>query len=284
MTAANSYFDFADGVLTRFVKFDTVRAADTNSVFDSVSTGFTAVAADVTRSLKIPASPTPSDQLINLSAANRANKVVAFNASGNVTAISAGFAWKGDWLTTTVYILNDVVKDPATKNLYVCTIPHTSGTLATDISDGKFTLAINVEDVEAAKTAAEAAEVNAEALQADVAEKQATSSAAAAIATTKRDEAVAAAADAAALFDFFDDRCLGAKAADPATDNDGDPLVDGAWYINSVSGALRAYTAAGGWVQGITAVAGVSSVNGQTGVVVLNLTGLDFSLFQQGVI
>lgn len=92
------------------------------------------------------------------------------------------------------------------------------------------------------------------------------------------------ASDAAALFDFFDDRCLGAKSADPVTDNDGNPLQDGAWYINSGTGALRAYTAAGGWVQGIAAVAGVTSINGQAGEVVLNLPGLDFSLFQQGVI
>jgi hypothetical protein len=44
--------------------------------------------------------------------------------------------------------------------------------------------------------------------------------------------------------------------------------VDGNWYINTVTGFIRAYTVAGGWVNGVTAVAGVSALNGQTGSLV----------------
>jgi len=101
------------------------------------------------------------------------------------------------------------------------------------------------------------------------------------IATTKAGEATtsanAAAVDAAsalasknaaeAALDAFDDKYLGSKSSDPTVDNDGNPLQDGAFYINSVSGYIRVYTAGTGWVQGIAAVAGVSSVNGLTGAV-----------------
>lgn len=45
-----------------------------------------------------------------------------------------------------------------------------------------------------------------------------------------------------AAFDSFDDRYLGAKAADPATDNDGDPLVAGMIYFNTTSDAMKVYT------------------------------------------
>lgn len=48
-------------------------------------------------------------------------------------------------------------------------------------------------------------------------------------------------ANSAALFDDFDDRYLGAKAVEPALDNDGDALQTGALYYNTVSNVLRIY-------------------------------------------
>ena len=49
------------------------------------------------------------------------------------------------------------------------------------------------------------------------------------------------ASTAAALYDDFDDRYLGDKASDPATDNDGDALITGALYFNTVSNAMQVY-------------------------------------------
>jgi len=49
------------------------------------------------------------------------------------------------------------------------------------------------------------------------------------------------AAKAAASADSFDDHYLGAKAADPTLDNDGDPLQDGATYWNTVIPSLKFY-------------------------------------------
>jgi hypothetical protein len=49
------------------------------------------------------------------------------------------------------------------------------------------------------------------------------------------------AAAAAASYDAFDDRYLGDKVADPALDNDGDALLEGALYWNSVSKKIRVY-------------------------------------------
>ena len=50
-----------------------------------------------------------------------------------------------------------------------------------------------------------------------------------------------------AAYDQFDDRYLGTKASDPTVDNDGDPLVAGSLYFNSVSGVMRLYTGSA-WV------------------------------------
>ncbi len=80
--------------------------------------------------------------------------------------------------------------------------------------------------------------------------------------------------DLQVLYDQFDDRYLGAKSSDPLVDNDGNALQNGAFYINTATGQLRAYTIAGGWAAGISAIAGVASVNGRQGdVATVSLSG-----------
>ena len=51
-----------------------------------------------------------------------------------------------------------------------------------------------------------------------------------------------AATNAAASYDSFDDRYLGAKASDPATDNDGDALIAGATYFNTTTDSMKVYS------------------------------------------
>jgi hypothetical protein len=86
-----------------------------------------------------------------------------------------------------------------------------------------------------AQTAAETAETNAE-----TAETNASASATAAASSAT--SAATSAASALAAFDNFDDTYLGAKASDPTTDNDGDPLTAGDLYFNTVSEVMKLYT------------------------------------------
>jgi len=46
------------------------------------------------------------------------------------------FVWKGDWATTTTYVVDDVVKHGG--SAYVCKTNHTSGTFATDLAATKW--------------------------------------------------------------------------------------------------------------------------------------------------
>ena len=48
-------------------------------------------------------------------------------------------------------------------------------------------------------------------------------------------------------YDNFDDRYLGAKASAPTVDNDGDALVAGSLYFDTVSGSMKVYTGSA-WV------------------------------------
>lgn len=63
------------------------------------------------------------------------------------------------------------------------------------------------------------------------------------------------ASDAADILDEFDDRYLGAKNSDPTLDNDGDPLIDGALYWNSINSVMRAWSASSSvWIDLVTAI------------------------------
>jgi hypothetical protein len=53
--------------------------------------------------------------------------------------------------------------------------------------------------------------------------------------------AAASATAAAASYDSFDDRYLGAKSSAPSVDNDGNALIEGAIYWNSVANAMLAW-------------------------------------------
>ncbi|EKF43334.1 hypothetical protein NA8A_04863 [Nitratireductor indicus C115] len=66
-----------------------------------------------------------------------------------------------------------------------------------------------------------------------------------------------------ALYDAFDDRYLGEKGSDPATDNDGDPLVGGALYFNSTTGVMMVYTGSA-WVAAYVSGTGFVTKTGDT--------------------
>ena len=70
----------------------------------------------------------------------------------------------------------------------------------------------------------------------------ATSAAASATAAaTSAANAATSATSAAASYDAFDDRYLGSKTSDPTLDNDGNALLVGALYFNSVINAMKVY-------------------------------------------
>lgn len=79
---------------------------------------------------------------------------------------------------------------------------------------------------------------------------------------TSEQNAAASAASAAASYDQFDDRYLGAKTSNPTLDNDGNALQVGAEYWNSVSNERRTWTGSA-WVSSITVVPDNSVTTGK---------------------
>lgn len=104
--------------------------------------------------------------------------------------------------------------------------------------DGALTAQTAAETAQAAsETAGMAARTAAR--NAETAESNASDHATAA--SSSASSAASSAASAALRLDDFDDRYLGAKSSDPATDNDGDALVAGALYFNTTDGEMKVY-------------------------------------------
>jgi hypothetical protein len=103
-------------------------------------------------------------------------------------------------------------------------------------------------------------------------------------AATSAADAATSASSAATTYDNFDDRYLGAKSTAPTVDNDGNPLIVGALYFNSVTGIMGVWSGSA-WVAinttssysaptlGSTLIASGTTVTTLEGVVDIVLTG-----------
>jgi hypothetical protein len=203
------------------------------------------VSNDADRSIKISKTNTIGSTEFTVGATDRANKVLSFNASGELAVAQELGTFKGNSATTTTaaYVVRDIVKATTTaqlNNIYICIQASPIGTALTNTA--YWTLIVDA--VSAATSAAtattKAGEAAASASTASTKAGEASTSAA--TATTKANEASASATAAAASFDSFDDRYLGAKSSAPTTDNDGNALITGALYFNSTSSQIFNWT------------------------------------------
>jgi hypothetical protein len=188
-----------------------VNIADVNTVGTNISNVNTVagISANVT-------SVAGNSSNINTVAGNNANVTTVAGISGNVTTV-AGISAN----VTTVAGINAAVSTVATNNANVSTV-------ATNIAAVN-TNATNIVAIQNASTNATNAATSATAAQT-----------AQSAAESARDATLAA-------YDNFDDRYLGSKTSNPTVDNDGNALVAGALYFNSVSGAMQVYTGSA-WV------------------------------------
>jgi len=131
----------------------------------------------------------------------------------------------------------------------VSTVAGIAGNVTTvaGISSAVSTVASNITDIQNA-------EENAAAAASSATDAQTAQTAA----ETARDQVLA-------VYDSFDDRYLGSKTSDPSVDNDGNALVAGAIYFNSVSGVMRLYTGSAwvaAYVQGVASSIGFTPAGG----------------------
>ncbi len=213
---------------------------------------------EIGRTLKVSQTNVISSPEFTADATARANKLLSFDASGNLIATQEIGVFKGDSATTTTsaFTVRDIVKATTTaqlNNIYICVADSVVGDALTDTDH----FALIVDAVAAASSATAAAssataaassastastQASNASSSASTSSTQATNSANSATASASSATAAAAsAASAAASLDAFDDNYLGAKSSDPSTDNDGDALNAGDLYFNTSSNVLKVY-------------------------------------------
>lgn len=244
------------------------------------------------RALQAPQTDPTSINMILPLASLRANKTLGFDASGNPALGETLGTNRGNWAAGTVYYVRDIAKDTTTNNIFQVVTAHTSSgslPITTNTDSAKWTLLVDAASATTSATAAaasasaastSASNASTSASNASTSASNAASSASAASTSASNASTAQTAAEAArdqtlAVYDSFDDRYLGSKTSDPSVDNDGNALVAGTIYFNSVSGVMRLYTGSAwvaAYVQGVassisfTPAGGVAATNVQTAI------------------
>jgi len=216
------------------------------------------LAEELTRAIQFSESSPATSTLITETATQRADKLLAFNASGNLTVTQEIGTYVGNWATATAYVARDIIKDTSNNNIYLCITAHTSSgsqPISSNTDVAKWALLV---DAASATTSASAAAASATTAttQAGIATAKAVLTASDAVDTaadlveTAADVIAAEAAknSAETAYDNFDDRYLGQKSSDPSVDNDGASLLTGALYFNTSNNVMMVYTGSA-WVR-----------------------------------
>jgi len=109
---------------------------------------------EVDRSIKASVSNTISSSEFTNSPTDRANKLFAFDGSGDISITTNVGSNKGNWSASTEYSERDIVKDTSTNNIFQCKTAHTSSgsqPLTTNTDSAKWDLLV---DAESATTSA----------------------------------------------------------------------------------------------------------------------------------
>jgi hypothetical protein len=81
---------------------------------------------EVTRSLKLSKTNTMTSTEFTVGAADRANKILAFDTNGELAVTQELGTNRGNWATATTFNARDIVKDSSNNNVYLCNTTHTS--------------------------------------------------------------------------------------------------------------------------------------------------------------
>lgn len=81
---------------------------------------------ELDRSIKGSKTTTITNPSFTEDATARANKLFAFDASGNIDITQEIGVFKGNWGAGTTYAVRDIVKDTSTNNIFIALTAHTS--------------------------------------------------------------------------------------------------------------------------------------------------------------
>ena len=170
---------------TDYVENDPFPAAAHEDALDRLTMVTQQIQEEVDRSIKASTGNTFSGATFTLSATDRANKIFAFDSSGNLAVTQELGTFRGNFAASTAYAVRDLVKDTSTNNIFIVNEAHTSSgsqPLTSNANSAKYTLLVDASSATTSQTAA-ATSATAAASSATAAASSATT------ATTKASEA-----------------------------------------------------------------------------------------------
>ena len=268
---------------TDFVTAGDLAASSLNEQLDANIIMTQQLAEENKRTLKAPQYDPESTEdggTLNMTlpvAATRASKTLAFDSSGNpVAGPTASEVANAQTYATNAANSASAASTSASNASSSASTASTAASSASSSASSASTSASSAStSASSASTSASNASTSAtnaasSASAASTSASNAASSASSASSSATAAQSAQTAAEAArdqtlSAFDSFDDRYLGTKTSDPTVDNDGNPLVAGALYFNSVDGIMKVYNGTA-WVAAYVSGAGfVAKVGGATG-------------------
>ena len=240
-------------------------------------------AEGLNRALQAPQTDPTTINMILPRKTDRANKTLAFDADGNPSiGISAADITNAvTYATNAANSATAAASSASSASSSASAASASASTASTQASNASTSASNASTSASGASTSATnaAASASTATTQASNASTSATNAAASAsTATTQATNASTSASSAASAqasaeaardatltaYDNFDDRYLGSKTSDPTLDNDGNALVGGALYFNSVSGVMNLYTGSA-WVAAYVSGTGFVAQSSATG-------------------
>ena len=111
----------------------------------------------VARSIKLSTSNTIGSTEFAVNASTRANKVLAFDASGELAVTQELGTYLGNWGSGTAYAVRSIVKDTSNANIYICVTAHTASgaqPISTNTDSAKWALLVDAASATSSASAA----------------------------------------------------------------------------------------------------------------------------------
>ena len=111
---------------TDYVENDPFAAEDHETALDRLTFISQELQEELSRSIKISRTNTMTSTEFTTSSTDRANKILAFDSSGELAVTQELGSVKGNWGASTTYAQRDIVKDTSTNNIFIAITAHTS--------------------------------------------------------------------------------------------------------------------------------------------------------------
>ena len=238
----------------------TIRAEDAaDAAGVSATSSASSAAAAASSATSSAASATNSANSATASAtsatASAASATTASTQATNATTSATAAATSATASATSATASASSATDAETAQTAAEAAQAAAATSASDSATSASNAATSETNAAASAAAASTSETNAASSASSASTSATNAASSASAANSSAVSAANSAAAAATALDNFDDRYLGAKTSDPTVDNDGDPLVTGALYFNSIAGVMKIYDGAS-WIETSSASVG----------------------------